>query len=175
MQQAVLSHFPNALSTYRFTHRDRDVFFSKECYNCFVEAIPRELPTDVQPFSYSLFRSDFAQLEASKSELTWLKNTCPFFKPKYLEYLSTFRFKPNQVRTEFVPSLDDPEKGRIEITATGPWVEAILWEVPLMACLSELFFLTSDRDWSYDGQEGMTIEINHSIFLPSHRNCRSSI
>lgn len=38
--------------------------------------------------------------------------------------------------------------------ASGPWVETIFWEVPLMACLSETFFQTTDTDWSYDGQAG---------------------
>ena len=50
-----------------------------------------------------------------------------------------------------------PEKnelGKIEIEAAGPWHETILWEVPLMSTLSELFFTTVDRDWSYDGQGG---------------------
>ena len=48
---------------------------------------------------------------------------------------------------------DDPERGRIEISAVGPWVETILWEVPLMACLSETYFRTTDTDWTHDGQE----------------------
>ena len=47
----------------------------------------------------------------------------------------------------------------MEITATGPWHETILWEVPLMACLSELYFKTADTDWSYDNQRGMSISI----------------
>jgi len=31
MQQAVLHHFPEAQATYRFTHRDKDVFFTQKC------------------------------------------------------------------------------------------------------------------------------------------------
>ena len=44
--------------------------------------------------------------------------------------------------------------GNINIEATGPWAETILWEVPLMACLSEIYFHTDATDWSYDGQAG---------------------
>ncbi len=38
--------------------------------------------------------------------------------------------------------------------ASGPWAEAILWEVPLMATLSEIYYITVDKDWSNDGQAG---------------------
>ena len=36
----------------------------------------------------------------------------------------------------------------------GLWVETILWEVPLMACLSELYFAVVNTDWDYEGQPG---------------------
>jgi nicotinate phosphoribosyltransferase len=88
------------------------------------------------------------------SELQWLRATCPFFKPSYLEYLSGYRFKPDQVRITFTPISGDGEYGDLEIVATGLWAETIFWEVHLMACLSEIFFQTVDTDWSYDGQAG---------------------
>lgn len=69
------------------------------------------------------------------------------------------------MHVKFIP-LSDQEKelGNLEISATGPWVETILWEVPLMACLSEIYFRTADRDWTYDGQEGMSIP-NQSLLV----------
>lgn len=42
MQQAVLQHFPGAQATYRFTHRDADVFFSRTCYERYLTAVPRK-------------------------------------------------------------------------------------------------------------------------------------
>ena len=65
----------------------------------------------------------------------------------------------------------DDQKGRLEISATGSWVETILWEVPLMACLSEIYFRTADRDWNYEGQEGEYIHIlSRMIFSNFTRN-----
>lgn len=96
---------------------------------------------------------EFARIKASQDELEWLKKKCPYFRDDYLAYLAAFRFKPEQIQTRFVPSPDDEAKGKIEISASGPQVETILWEVPLMACLSEIYFRTADRDWNYDGQE----------------------
>jgi len=42
MQQAVLHHFPDAQSTYNFTHRDANIYFTRQCYEQFAAAIPRE-------------------------------------------------------------------------------------------------------------------------------------
>lgn len=123
-------------------------------------------------------------MQLTDTERTWLAETCPFFTPEYIEYLSKYRFKPDQVRVSFLPK--DPsapvsryqppphldgvkgrdELGKIEIEAMGPWHETILWEVPLMASLSELFFTTVDTDWSYDGQEGASAPL--SLHLPSN-------
>ncbi|KAH8116827.1 nicotinate phosphoribosyltransferase [Phellopilus nigrolimitatus] len=146
MQQAVLRHFPDAQATYRFTHRDKDVYFTKECHDRYLAALPH-----------------FAEFSATPTELAWLKQMCPYFDDAYLAYVANFRYKPEQVKIEFVPSDHDPELGRLEISATGPWLETILWEVPLMACLSEIYFRTADRDWSYDGQEELAYKKAKSL------------
>ncbi|EJD02414.1 nicotinate phosphoribosyltransferase [Fomitiporia mediterranea MF3/22] len=141
MQQAVLRHFPDVQATYRFTHRDEDVYFTRECYERYISTLPH-----------------FNELIATPEEIAWLRQTCPFFGEPYLEYLAKFRFKPEQLHVEFKALKDDPNKGRLEISAVGPWVETILWEVPLMACLSEIYFRTADTDWSYDSQEEIAYE-----------------
>jgi nicotinic acid phosphoribosyltransferase len=100
-------------------------------------------------------RTDFSELALSPDERTWLASACPFFTPSYLDYLASFRFDPAQVRVSFVPRDGArPCDGDIGIEAAGPWVEAILWEVPLMATLSEIYFATDEQDWNEDGQEG---------------------
>ncbi|KAH9999212.1 nicotinate phosphoribosyltransferase [Russula compacta] len=141
MQQAVLHHFPDAQSTYRFTHRDASVYFSRQCYEQFAAAIPW-----------------FSTLSLTPEERTWLQTASSDFKPTYLDYLSAYRFKPSQVQVSFVPRAPDSDEGRIEIEVSGPWAEAILWEVPLMATLSEIYFTTVDKDWNYEGQEHLAYE-----------------
>ena len=54
----------------------------------------------------------------------------------------------------FEPLPEDTDRGQIGIVADGPWVETIMWEVPLMACLSELYFTEVNTDWDYAGQRG---------------------
>ncbi|KAI0788058.1 nicotinate phosphoribosyltransferase [Fomes fomentarius] len=144
MQQAVLQHFPRIEGTYRFTHRDKDVSFTRECFDDFKRSA-----------------AQFGQLRLAPDERAWLEKTCPYLKPEYLDYLEAYRFKPEQLRISFEPIPEDEEKnarndpsarGNIHIDALGPWEETILWEVPLMACLSEIYFTTTDRDWDYEGQ-----------------------
>ncbi|KZP27314.1 nicotinate phosphoribosyltransferase [Athelia psychrophila] len=135
MQQAVLHHFPDAQATYRFTHRDKDVPFTRECVDAYKAAV-----------------SHFSALSITKDELQWLGEACPYFAPSYLDHLSTYRFKPEQVSIQFKPTSEDGKWGNVEIEATGPWHETIMWEVPLMACLSELYFHMVDTDWIGDGQ-----------------------
>ncbi|KAI0790194.1 nicotinate phosphoribosyltransferase [Irpex lacteus] len=136
MQQAVLRHFPDAQATYKFTHRDKDVAFTRQCFELFKESV-----------------SHFDEVVMTGEEYAWLGRACPYFSKEYLDYLKTYRFKPSQVKLSFIPSQEDEDRGQIEINATGPWIETILWEVPLMASLSEIYFRTTDTDWSYDGQE----------------------
>lgn len=102
-------------------------------------------------------RAGFPERTLKEGEVSWLKKKCPYFKDAYIDYLAAFRFRPaEQVTVTFVPSEFDPNWGQIEIEVHGLWVETILYEVPLMAVLSEAFFRTVDTAWSLEGQEGST-------------------
>ena len=172
MQQAVLQHFPRAQGTYHFTHRDKDVHFTRECFDHFKRSAAREplmVPSyDKQSHDHI---AEFDRLSLSPDERAWLERTCPYFKPPYLDYLEAYRFKPEQLQFRFEPHPEDKDKyargdvsarGRIRIDAAGPWEETILWEVPLMACLSEIYFQTADTDWDYEGQDGKRRNISES-------------
>jgi nicotinate phosphoribosyltransferase len=136
MQQAVLRHFPDIHATYRFTNRNGTALFSRQCIERFQTAV-----------------SNFTSLSLTESELQWLKRTCPYLTPTYLAYLSSYRYKPEQAKIKYIPVTSDKLRGHVEIEISGPWVETILWEVPLMACLSETYFQVVVVDWSYDDQD----------------------
>lgn len=53
------------------------------------------------------------------------------FKPDYLNWLREFRYNPDQVCVT-------NDNGKLHIRLTGPWREVIMWEVPLLAVISEL-------------------------------------
>ncbi|KAF8904998.1 Quinolinate phosphoribosyl transferase [Gymnopilus junonius] len=135
MQQAVLHHFPDVVATYHFTNRSSSVLFSRQCIERFRTAV-----------------SQFTTVSLTDLEIQWLKKSCPYLTPEYLSYLASYRYKPEQVKIRYVPVTSDNLQGSLEIDVVGPWVETILWEVPLMACLSESYFQVVDVDWNYDHQ-----------------------
>ncbi|KAG6810433.1 hypothetical protein H0H92_011875 [Tricholoma furcatifolium] len=154
MQQAVLHHFPNVQATYRFTNRDKTRLFSRQSVERFQTAVSRSShSSEVVPLLIKISHTEFTDLKLTPDELDWLQRTCSYFIPSYLSYLSSYRFKPEQVQIDFVPVSPDGLLGHVEVEAAGPWVETILWEVPLMATLSECFFTSVDTDWNYHNQE----------------------
>ncbi|HED6263639.1 nicotinate phosphoribosyltransferase [Enterobacter bugandensis] len=69
-------------------------------------------------------------LALTDDEYQWLSGL-PFFKADYLNWLRDFRYKPEQVTVT-------NENGKLDIRLEGPWREVIMWEVPLLAVISEL-------------------------------------
>ncbi|HHA1900936.1 TPA: nicotinate phosphoribosyltransferase [Enterobacter kobei] len=69
-------------------------------------------------------------LTLQDDEYQWLSGL-PFFKTDYLNWLRDFRYKPEQVTVT-------NENGKLDIRLEGPWREVIMWEVPLLAVISEL-------------------------------------
>jgi nicotinate phosphoribosyltransferase len=69
-------------------------------------------------------------LALSDDEYNYLSGL-PFFETDYLNWLRQFRFNPSQVHVR-------NDNGRLTIQISGPWREVILWEVPLLALISEV-------------------------------------
>ncbi|KAG1843930.1 Quinolinate phosphoribosyl transferase [Suillus subalutaceus] len=106
MQQAIFEYYPNAKVVYRFTHRDKYRQFSRACIDKFREAL-----------------NGFADVQLTQAERVWLQDKCKYFKPAYLDYLQSYKFKPDQISATFLPSSDDPDMGSVKIEARGLWLE----------------------------------------------------
>jgi nicotinate phosphoribosyltransferase len=66
-------------------------------------------------------------------EKEYLRASCPFLGPAYLDFLEGYRYNPEEVNI----SQHGPD---LKVSIAGPWYRTILWEVPLMAAISELYF-----------------------------------
>jgi nicotinate phosphoribosyltransferase len=114
MQYAVLSAYPDALARYQFINRGKTIF-------------PNEFKKTLEE---SVFK--MADLCLTNSEVTFLKEKCPYLPNDYIEWLRDYRFKPEEVTIE--------QDNELQIIIEGPWFSSILWEVPLMALISEIYF-----------------------------------
>ncbi|CNE17462.1 nicotinate phosphoribosyltransferase [Yersinia similis] len=71
-----------------------------------------------------------SQLALTSDEFIYL-SSLPFFQDNYLRWLRDFRFKPEQVSVAV-------HDGKLDIRIAGLWCEVIMWEVPLLAVISEI-------------------------------------
>jgi len=118
MQQAICQHFPRSIVRYKFHNRGRTNFPDN-----FAKSLKAEI-------------SSWVQYTLSERACYWLIETCPFLSPVYLDFLRGYVFDPNEVKIQQFPC------GNIEIIVEGPWYRAVLWEVPLLATISEFYFQT---------------------------------
>ncbi|KAI7860599.1 nicotinate phosphoribosyltransferase [Circinella umbellata] len=136
MQYAVLQHYKDTQAVYQFTNRDKNLQLNAEA----VAWLDKQI-------------KDMSQLELSTKEYEYIRSF-DYFDQSYADYLLKFRYRPEeQVKYTF-----DPETREFELEITGLWHETILYEVPLLALISEAYFKFVDRDWNYDGQYEKAME-----------------
>ncbi len=115
MQSAVIKLYPRAVVRYTFINRD-----GREFPDNFGEELTRIVDT-------------FRGLILSKEQKDFLRDKCYYFDPVYGDFLSGYRYDPAEV-------IIKQEGSKLIIEIVGPWYRTILWEVPLMAVISQLYF-----------------------------------
>lgn len=137
MQQAVLELYPKAQAEYEFTSRK-----SVSVNQTFLKRLMEEI---------NLMRG----LRLQVNEKEWIEEQ-PHFKPSYVEYLNNYRFDPNELEI-FAPKDEVFDLQQLKIRPRGYWHKTILWEVPILALISECFYETVDTKWNYDGQKELIL------------------
>ncbi|RDA86208.1 hypothetical protein CP532_3491 [Ophiocordyceps camponoti-leonardi (nom. inval.)] len=141
MQCAVFKYFKDVPVSYAFTNRTPEKRLSRPAFNWLGEQIRK-----------------LGNLSLSDEEYRFLQSQCSYLTPEYLEYLREFRLRPSEeVSVTFTPVVSnaDPDLdfGDIDISIRGTWSSTILYEIPLLALISEAYFRFIDTDWNHDGQE----------------------
>ncbi|OCG55436.1 nicotinate phosphoribosyltransferase [Gilliamella sp. Choc6-1] len=111
MQQAVFHHYPNTTVVAQFRCRSDDLLGQ------YVDEIIHQV---------KLMES----LALSDDEFNYLSNIS-FFKSDYLNWLKKWRFNSDLLTIK-------NKNGVLSITIEGKWLDVILWEVPLLAVISEI-------------------------------------
>lgn len=115
MQQAVTRLFPAARARYHFINRGKHQF-----PDGFAAALRNAVDS-------------MAELQLTKSERRFLENYCPYLDPVYLDFLEGYRYDPQEVSI-------DQKGGELHVAIEGNWHRAILWEVPVMSLICELYY-----------------------------------
>jgi nicotinate phosphoribosyltransferase len=90
-------------------------------------------------------------LAFSEEEIMFLANKVPYLPSRFLDYLKTFKLSPRtQVILDYKQDSQD-----LSIRFKGLWIETILYEIPVLALISEAYFRFVDTDWFYDGQKDL--------------------
>src|SRR3954464_13605821 len=116
MMQVVLHHFPGAQVEYRFRCRTEGVDLRPH-----MEAIAAELKA-------------LCTLRFREDELAYLRGL-RFLKSDFVDFLALFHFNEKYVRVG-----PGDHAGEIDITVKGPWLHTIMYEIPLLAIVSEAYF-----------------------------------
>jgi len=115
MMQVVLHHFPAAQVEYRFKCRNRGV--------------------DLRPYVDDIRAGvrDLCRLRFAPAELEYLRSW-RFFKSDFVDLLKLF-----QLDERFIAVTPLGDDGDIDISIRGPWLHTILFEVPVLAIVSEVY------------------------------------
>lgn len=121
MQQAVIELFPKHYVKYNFINRGKTEF---------PEGFDLRLRQELKKME---------QLVLTPSEALYLRLNLDFFKPTYIDFLKSYRYDSSEIGIT-------QDGGKLTITITGYWYKTILWEVPLMALISELYFIMTGQE-----------------------------
>ena len=121
MQQGVIRLFPGAKARYKFINRGKHTFPPG-----FAKALQEAV-------------DGMAALRLSREEKHFLQTTCPYLDPVYLDFLAGYCYNPEEVHIE-------QHNDQLQVTIEGLWYRTILWEVPIMSLICELYYRLHKSD-----------------------------
>ena len=115
MMQAVLHQFPGAQVSYKFKCRTTGVKLAP-----YVDEIRAEIRS-------------LCKLQFTEQELEWMR-AMRFIKSDFVDFLGLFILNEKYIDVVGLPS------GEIDIRIQGPWLHTILFEIPVLAIVNEVYF-----------------------------------
>jgi nicotinate phosphoribosyltransferase len=116
MMQVVLHHFPGAQVEYVFKCRTEGV--------------------DLKPHAEEIRAgiADLCKLRFRDEELAYLRGL-RFMKSDFVDFLGLFHFNEKYIKVETTSTPPG-----LEISIRGPWLHTIMYEIPVLAIVSEVYF-----------------------------------
>lgn len=108
--------YPRAYGQFRFIDRNE---------TCYPKGFAEQLKEETKAM---------AQLSLSRDEELFLHQELPYLPPTYIDFLKGFRFNPEEL------IIKQDEAGHLSIIAEGLLYRVTLWETPILALVSELYY-----------------------------------
>jgi nicotinate phosphoribosyltransferase len=150
MMQVVLHQYPAAQVEYRF-----------KCRNPGIDLVPYvdEIRAELKAL---------CQLRFTPDELDYLR-TWRFIKSDFVDFLALFQL--NEKYVAISPSV--AANGEIDIRIRGPWLHTILFEVPLLAIVNEVYFRHAGAGLDFaEGRRRLLAKIALLRDTPDYGGCR---
>ena len=142
MMQAVLHQFPGAQVEYRFKCRNEGIPLAP-----YADEVNREVDA-------------LCELRFSNDELDYLR-ALRYVKSDFVDFLALFHF--NRAHITIRPAGDD-----LEILISGPWLHTILFEVPILAIVNEVYFRrTQPQPDHAEGRKRLATKLDLVQALPN--------
>ena len=136
MMQVVLHRFPGAQVEYRFKCRNAGIQLEP-----YVQEIQQEIRT-------------LCSLHFQESELAYLRSL-RFIKSDFVDFLGLFRLNEKYIKV--TPRSD----GEIDIVIVGPWLHTILFEIPVLAIVNEVYFRNTQTAPDFlEGRQRLDLKIS---------------
>ena len=115
MMQAVLHQFPGAQVEYKFKCRSAGVQLAP-----YMDEIRDEI-------------RQLCELHFTEDELAYMRGM-RFIKSDFVDFLGLFKLNQKYIDLTALPN------GEIDIRVRGPWLHTIMFEIPVLAIVSEVYF-----------------------------------
>ena len=150
LMQVVLHHYPAAQVEYRF-----------KCRNPGIDLVPYigEIRAELDAL---------CRLRFTPEELDYLRGW-RYIKSDFVDFLGLFQLNAKYV--DIAPSTT--AEGEIEIRIVGPWLHTILFEVPLLAIVNEVYFRNTQAGLDLaQGRARLQAKIAMLHGDPDYADCR---
>ncbi len=148
MMQAVLHQHPGAQVEYRFKCRTPGIDLAR-----YIDEISTEIDL-------------LCELRFQPDELAYLR-AMRFIKPDFVDFLGLFHLDRKYLTLR--PSRE--VEGEIELIIRGPWLHTILFEVPLLAIINEVWFRNTSQPDFEEGRRRLQAKIAR-LAAPGYEECR---
>ena len=101
-----------------------------------------------------------ADIVITEEEIDFMLSRCVWLPLWYFTFLRGYRFNPAEV------TITQDEEGHLEIRIQGKWFSTIMWEMPLLSCISEIMHTLNGDMAKYDveAERRKVVEKSKKIF-----------